>query len=225
MRVRTILTPVLVAILPVTVALAQPKKPAGKKDAPEAAASAAAPTGPQGQRVDPKGITGISPYTIKLLKADAAYASRDFAGAIAGYRDAIQDEPQNPLGFYLLGEAQLSKGDLAEAEASWGSSLRYVAENNDLHAKILFVMADLRERQGRLTDAKKAWDEYAGFCGGHKDAKGYPATATERNKVVDTHNDLETKYAAVKQRIEQRLKETPPPSDDGPQGPGGGKKR
>jgi tetratricopeptide (TPR) repeat protein len=225
MRVRTILTPVLVAILPVSVALAQPKKPAGagKKDAP-AAASADAPKGPQGQRIDPKGITGISPYTIKLLKADAAYSSRDFAGAIAGYRDAIQDDPQNPLGFYLLGEAQLSKGDMAEAEASWGSALRFVAAQDDLHAKLLFVMADLRERQGRLVDAKKAWDEYASFCGAHKDAKGYPATSTERNKTVDTHVDLETKYAAVKQRIEQRLKETPPPSDDGPQGPGGKKK-
>ena len=97
MRVRTILTPVLLAILPVTDALAQPKKPAagtGKKDAPAAAASADAPKGPQGQRIDPKGITGISPYTIKLLKADAAYSSRDFAGAIAGYRDAIRDDPQ-----------------------------------------------------------------------------------------------------------------------------------
>jgi len=54
----------------------------------------------------------------------------------------------------------------------------------------------------------------------HPNAKGYAATATERNKAIDTHVDLETKYAAVKQRIEQRLKETTaPPPDDGPQGP------
>src|SRR5207244_6203304 len=121
---------------------------------------------------------------------------------------------------YFLGEAQLASGNMAEADASYAAAMRIVGARDDLHAKILFVIADLRERQGKWTDAKKAWDEYAQFLTAHPTVKGYTATATERTKVVDTHVDLETKYAAVKQRIEQRIKETTaPPPDDGPQGP------
>jgi len=159
-------------------------------------------------------------YSAKVLKGHAAYVARDFQGAIAAYKDAIKDDANDAFAHYFLGEAQIAAGNMAEADASFASGLRVVASKDDLHAKLLFVIADLRERQGKWPDAKKAWDEYAQFLSSHPNAKGFAATATERNKVVDTHVDLETKYAAVKQRIEQRLKETTaPPPDDGPQGP------
>jgi tetratricopeptide (TPR) repeat protein len=152
----------------------------------------------------------------KVLKGNAAYAGHDWAGAIAIYHDAIQDDGQNPLGHYLLGEAQLAAGSVADAESSWTNGLRLAGADDVLHAKLLFVMADLRERQGKWDDAKKAWQEYASFASSHAGAKGYVATATARNKAIDTHVDLDTKYAAVKQRIEQRLKETSAPPEEGP---------
>jgi tetratricopeptide (TPR) repeat protein len=168
-------------------------------------------------KLDPK---GKSPYAQKVAKGHAAYVARDFQGAIAAYKDAIKDDANDASGHYFLGEAQLAAGNVAEADASFAAGLRVVAAKDDMRAKLLFVVADLRERQGKWPDAKKAWDEYAQFLSTHPNVKGYAATATERNKVVDTHVDLETKYAAVKQRIEQRLKETTaPPPDDGPQGP------
>jgi len=163
---------------------------------------------------------GKPAYSAKVMKGHAAYVARDFQGAIAAYKDAIKDDAADPFAHYFLGEAQLAAGNVAEADASYAAGLRVVAAKDDIHAKLLFVIADLRERQGKWPDAKKAWEEYAQFLSSHPNAKGYAATATERNKVIDTHVDLETKYAAVKQRIEQRLKETTaPPPDDGPQGP------
>jgi tetratricopeptide (TPR) repeat protein len=185
--------------------------------APADAASTKGPAQAVPLKFDPK---GKSPYALKIAKGHAAYVARDFQGAIASYKEAIKDDAADPFAQYFLGEAELAASNMAEADASFAAGVRLVGSKDDLHAKLLFVIADLRERQGKWPEAKKAWDEYAQFSSGHPNAKGYAATATERSKVIDTHVDLETKYAAVKQRIEQRLKETTAPApDDGPQGP------
>jgi tetratricopeptide (TPR) repeat protein len=186
--------------------------PAAAADASGRPASSAVPL-----RFDPR---GKNPFGPKIMKGHAAYGARDFQGAIAAYKDAIKDDSADPFAHYFLGEAELAAGNIAEADASFAAGLRVVAAKDDLHAKLLFVVADLRERQGKWTDAKRAWDDYAQFLSAHPNVKGFAATATERNRVIDVHMDLEAKYAPVKQRIEQRIKETTaPPPDDGPQGP------
>lgn len=170
----------------------------------------AAPAKPAAQgevRKDPKGVKGISPFWEALKKGDDLYVARDFEGAIAAYRDAIAKEPQNPMGHYRMGEAQLAKGDMQEAEASWVSALRFVGKNASLKAKILFVIADLRERQKQYEDAKERWTAYEQHAQQNPAAKAYPASATERKSRVDTWQKLLEDYAAVKTRIEQRLKE------------------
>jgi TolA-binding protein len=170
-------------------------------------------------KIDPK-AKGGSPYNAKLLKGIGAYTSKDYQGAIAAFKDIIAADANDALALYFLGESQLAAGSMAEADASYTKGLSVVGTKDDLHAKLLFVIADLRERQGKWPDAKKAWDDYTQFLSAHPTAKGYATTATERNKVIDTHVDLEAKYSEVKKRIEQRLKETTaPPPDDGPQGP------
>jgi len=174
---------------------------------------------PAAAKIDPK-AKGTNPYNAKLQKGIAAYTSKDYQGAVAAYKDAVAADANDPLALYFLGEAQLATGSLAEADSSYAKSLSLVGAKDDLHAKLLFVIADLRERQGKWPDAKKAWDDYTQFLGAHPTAKGYATTATERNKVIDTHVDLEAKYSEVKKRIEQRLKEVSAPApDDGPQGP------
>jgi len=160
-----------------------------------------------------------SPYSAKVQKANAAFVSRDFPGAVAAYRDAIQETPNDPVAIYLLGEAQVAAGNLAEAEATWLSALGKTASRDDIRAKVLFVLADLRERQGKWAEAKKAWEEYAQFVGSHAVPKAYTTTAAERNRAIDLHNDLAAKYGAVKQRIEQREKEAtaqPAPAPEPP---------
>jgi tetratricopeptide (TPR) repeat protein len=172
-----------------------------------AADKAAAKPSSDGVRRDPKGIKGISPFWEALKKGDSAYGARDFDGAIAAYREAITAEPQNALGHYRAGEAQLAKGDLKEAEAAFMSGLRFVGNDSMLKAKLEFVMADLSERQKAYDDASAKWTEYETFTTAQPDAKGYPASATERKKVIETWKKVSADSADVKTRIEKRLKE------------------
>src|SRR5689334_18042962 len=84
-------------------------------------------------------------YTNICSQGNAKYASRDFDGAIAQYRKAIELAPHQALGHYLLGEALLAAGNLAEAEASWSRAALEGGEKDPaLHARVLFVTADLK---------------------------------------------------------------------------------
>lgn len=158
-------------------------------------------------RRDPKGIKGISPFWEALLKGDKAYVARDFDGAIAAYQEAIKLEPQNAMGHYRMGEAQLAKGNPSEAEQSWVAGLRFVGDNHKLRAKLLFVIADLRERQKSLDDAVERWNEYEKFVGAEPESKGFAQTPPERKKRVDEWKKLSADSAEVKKRIDARLKE------------------
>ncbi len=160
-----------------------------------------------GKRRDPKGIKGISPFWEALNRGDSAYSARDFDGAIAAYREAITAEPQNALGHYRAGEAQIAKGDLKEADAAFAAGLRFVGNDSMLKAKLEFVVADLAERQKAYDDATQKWTEYETFTTAQADAKGYPASATERKKVIEAWKKLSADAAEVKVRIEKRLKE------------------
>jgi len=159
-------------------------------------------------RRDPKGVKGISPLMEALKKGDNALIARDFEGAVAAYRDAITAAPQNAQGHYRMGEAQLAKGDLHEAEEAFAQGLRFVAAADaGLKAKLQFLLADLRERQKAYDDATVKWTDYESFTTGEKAAQGFPATATERKKVLETWKRVSADSAAVKQRIDKRLKE------------------
>ncbi|HEX3773550.1 MAG TPA: tetratricopeptide repeat protein [Polyangiaceae bacterium] len=160
-----------------------------------------------GVRRDPKGIKGISPFWEAVKKGDGAFIARDFEGAIAAYREAITAEPENALGHYRAGEAQIAKGDLKEAEAAFLAGLRFVGNDAMLKAKLEFAIADLRERQKSYDDATQKWTDYESFTTATPAAKGYPATATERKKVVETWKKVSADSAEVKARIDKRLKE------------------
>jgi tetratricopeptide (TPR) repeat protein len=160
-----------------------------------------------GPRRDPKGIKGISPFWEALKKGDSSFIARDFDGAIAAYRDAITAEPQNALGHYRASEAQIAKGDLKEAEAAILAGLRFVGNDSMLKAKLEFSLADLRERQKDYDDASSKWTDYESFTTAQADAKGFPATGTERKKVIETWKKVSADAADVKARIDKRVKE------------------
>ncbi len=189
------------ALLVSTSAFAQGK--AEKKEVAAEAPKASA----DGVKRDPKGIIGISPFWEGLKKGDDLYVARDFDGAITAYKDAITKEPQNAMGHYRIGEAYRGKNQLSEAEASWVAALRYVGNNGSLKAKILFVLADLRERQKSLDDATDRWNAYLTFAKQAPAAKTYPASAEDRKKRIAVWKKMKADYAAVRKRIEKRLKE------------------
>lgn len=159
------------------------------------------------KRHDPKDIKGISPFWVSLVSGDHAFVARDFDCAISYYRDAIGKEPQNPMGHYRMGEAQLAKGNMHEAEKYWQSALGFADKDPSLKAKILFVLADLKERQRNFDGAIAAWNTYLDFCKAHPEAKGFPASAQDRIKKITEWKQLVKEYAAVKERIAKHLKE------------------
>src|SRR6185295_10662761 len=108
-------------------------RPAAK---PKAAADA-------GDRYDPENITALSQFMETLNKGNEKYLAKDYTGAIDLYKKAIQLNPRNALGPYVLGEAYLATNNLGEAEAAFATA----ADLNDpkfplVRSHVLFAVAD-----------------------------------------------------------------------------------
>ena len=141
-------------------------------------------------------------YAAACSQGNAKYAARDFDAAIAQYRKAIDIAPHQPLAHYLLGEALIASGNVAEAEASLGRAAVEAGEKDpSLHAKVLFVTADLKERQKKWDDAKAAWQTYLDWANRFPDANVFPATAQSRLVVLDVVIKQDKAYDVVRQRI------------------------
>ena len=174
---------------------------------PAAAAPRPAPAGKAGEiRRDPAGQTGISPYMEQIVKGQASFVARDIPGAVTAFQDAIKLDPSLMLGFYRLGEAMLESGKPEEADSAWTTAVGKKG-GAELHAKVLFCLADLRERQKNWQGAKDAWTAYTSFVTSNPKATGFLETATERQKRIDQHLKDEQDYAPVRERIKKRQEE------------------
>jgi tetratricopeptide (TPR) repeat protein len=208
MRTHSIATLLFALGLPALALVPFAASAASGKGTKKAAVSASASVEPSpgasagGKRRDPENVTGISEFMETCVSGNAKYVSRDFTGAIDLYRKAIQSNPKHPLGHYLLGEAQLAAGNIGEAEASWKQA-ELVADGRDptLRARILFVLADIRERQKRWDDAKAAWRVYADWSAKYADAGVFPQSASSRQQVIDAMMKQDKAYDIVRQRI------------------------
>jgi hypothetical protein len=76
-----------------------------------------------------------------------------------------------------------------------------------LKSKILFVLADLKERQKAYDDGVARWKEYDQHARSVPDSRGFPATATDRIKRADDWKKITADSAEVRLRIEKRIKE------------------
>jgi tetratricopeptide (TPR) repeat protein len=156
---------------------------------------------------DPQNRAGISPYMEAINKGEASFIARDFPGAVVQFQEAIKVDGQQMLAFHRLGEAQLAAGKPDEADAIWTAGLSKEGTPT-LKARLLFCLADLKERQKKYDAAKDAWGKYAQFLKDHaQDAKGYPLTPEERIKVIDRRMKDEKDYAPVKERVARRQAE------------------
>ena len=172
-------------------------------DPPEAP-KPASPPAPSAVRKDPHGIKGISPFREALNKGDSALAARDVDGALAIYQAAISNEPQNPLGYYRIGEALIEKGTLHEAQEAFTNGLRFVsAADAALKAKLQFALADARERQKNWDEASAQWSEYQAFASQQK--LGFPDSGAERKRTVEVWKKLSADAAEVKARIQKNI--------------------
>jgi tetratricopeptide (TPR) repeat protein len=188
-----------------------------KRTDPEAAKTAAPSAG--GVKRDPKGLKGISPFWEAIKKGDDSLSARDIEGAKAAYQEAIRSAPQNPMGHYRMGEAELAKGNVKEAEASWQTALRFAGENAAMRAKVLFVLADVKERQRSLDEATNGWNAYETHAKSAGAVKTYPGTPTDRKKRIVDWKKLEVDYGPVKERIKLRLEEAEKKAAESAQSP------
>ncbi len=196
-------------LLPVHAAAEPPPavQPAGDaQPALSAPSAASAPPAKAAEvRRDPRGVKGISPFREALARGDSALLKRDYDGALAAYREALAVEPENALGLYRVGEAQLLKGELHEAESAFNAGV-VAAKDPALKAKLLFALADLNERQKAYDPALAKWTEYETLVNPPKDAQGsvgFAASASERKKVIEAWKKLSADSAQVKARIEK----------------------
>src|SRR5580658_4385657 len=157
----------MAALLPLAV-YADGAKGASKKTGDDTAAAAQA--------------TGASAkYRDACLEGNSKYAARDWPAAIESYRKAIELDPKNPLGHYFLGEAQLASGNMTEAEAAWTrASLVGTDKDATVMARVLFVLADLKERNKKWSEARAAWQAYLDYAAKFPDAGAFPTSGQSR---------------------------------------------
>jgi tetratricopeptide (TPR) repeat protein len=143
-----------------------------------------------------------SDFSAAINAGSVKYVAKDYPGAIELYQKATQLQPRNPLGYYMLGEAQLGAGSLPETEKAWLQADQVIDNGPPgVKEKVLFVLADLRELQKRWDDAKAAWQRYADFCAKNPDLPAFPDSATARIKAIDDMQKQDKAYEIVRQRI------------------------
>jgi tetratricopeptide (TPR) repeat protein len=146
--------------------------------------------------------TASPKYKEACSQGNAKYVARDYAGAIQAYQSATEIDPKNPLAYYFLGEAQLAAGSLTEADSAWNRAALESSEADPaLRAKILFVLADLRERQKKWEDARAAWQVYLDWAARFPAASAFPTSGQSRQRVIDAMLKQDKAYEVVRQRI------------------------
>ncbi len=187
--------------VPATEAVAAPGTADGGAAAPAERAGAGGANAGE-DRHDPNNITGISRWMELCVEGNGKYLARDFPGAIASYRSAVQLAPKNPFPQYLLGAAQLASGNMVEAEASLKQAELYSDKRDAvLRAKILFMTADLKERQKKWAEAKAAWQLYSEWVFTQSNGGMFPLSSAARVKAIDDVMKLDTSMEIVRQRI------------------------
>lgn len=162
---------------------AKPAKPAGEK------------------KYDPENVTAISRYMETVVKGTELFKDKDTTGAIDTYKKAVQLNPRHPAAYLLLSDAYLSTGNVGEAEAAIEQAYEGDTKDALLRAHVLFVRADLLERQKKLAEAKTAWQAYTEHAAKLGDAGVSLQTGAERVKAIQKVLEMEKAYAAVRERI------------------------
>lgn len=179
----------LVLVAASAFALVADGKDKDKKDAPKA------------QKDDPNNRTALSKQMAAVVEGNAKFNEKDYAGALEAYKRASQLAPTDPLGPYLVAEALLAQGNVAEGESSLAQAEKVADKRPEIMGRILFLEADAKERQKKWADAKAGWLRYKEWSEKHADSGAVPYAAGMRIQAIDDYMKLDTQYEEVRKRI------------------------
>lgn len=153
------------------------------------------------------------PYMTKVQNGLRLAVARDFDGAMASLREAVQLDASKPAAHYYVGEVERMRGNLTEALEAFRTAARNAQTANDpaWQARALQAVAETLERQdGQLEAARAAWTEHARFADANRNAAS-PEIARARIQAIDVVNEQEQAYVAVRERIAARERENAQP--------------
>lgn len=152
---------------------------------------------------------GTPPYATACESGLRLLVARDFDGALAAFRQAVQITGSEPRAFYYMGETQRVRGELTDALEMFRTAARLASASTDagMQARALQGIAETLERmEGKRNDARTAWTEYMHFTD-QQQGVGFPDLARARIQALDTMRELDETYADVRERIATRIRE------------------
>ncbi|MEO6419251.1 MAG: tetratricopeptide repeat protein [Polyangiaceae bacterium] len=164
---------------------------------------------------DPSNIVGISEAMEAIVDGDVKYVAKDFAGAMESYKKATKLQPKNPLGHFRVGQVHLQSGNFEGAETAWTQADSVADALPQTKAKVLYALADLRERMKKWDDAKTAWQRYGEYVAKHPDS-GFGPTAAARALAIDDMVKQDKAYVVVRERIAAEKAEKNAPAKTAP---------
>ncbi len=165
-----------------------------------------------GVKRDPDNRTGLAEWMERCVQGNAKFLAKDVPAAIDLYKQAIQLAPKRPLSHYLLAEAYLAGSDFPNAEPALKEALDYSDDRDaNVRGKILFLTADMKERERKWDEAKTAWQAYGEYSSKHADAGMTPTTPPARVQAIDDMIKQDKAYEIVRQRIVESLRDAGPP--------------
>jgi len=140
-------------------------------------------------------------FDAKLAAGHTAYLGGNYQRALSIYESAKAISSGNALVYYFIGcaKAKLNQYDEAISTLKIASGIAGEKDQN-LHAKVLFIIAMMEEKRSSFDAAKIAWSNYLSYAKGHADTTSFVSVAEDRIKVIEVKEQLLKDYAAIKKK-------------------------
>lgn len=149
---------------------------------------------------------GADAYTQRVQQGIEMLVAGDGAGASAAFRQAIALDESRPQAAFYLATIQRMGGNLEEALAGFRRSAELASSSGQprWQARALSAVAMTLERmEGRVEEAREAWQEYTRFADAHPTI-ARPQLGRARLQAIDMMNEQEQVYFGVRERIAER---------------------